>query len=307
MRNTFTLVAASLFVMYATTAIAVIIATGDGTGNTTAPSPEPGWYNNVGIGLSASSADLTAVYLRNGWVITAGHAGPRSIKLLGVTYAPVPGSTVNFRPNDLILYKLLDPKPPLPDLAITDAAPVVDTLVTMSGNGLTRHRASEFGAGGWLVASPHVMRWGTQHILSTPNGPPYRFITSFHDLTDPGPVPAGEHECQASGGDSGGGVFTGSGETAELIGIMSAVSKHQPQAVIYGDATFSIDLFPLRTDILAVIDVPDCNNGLDDDGDGVTDFPNDRNCLDASGASEYSPSGGSVDNGIPSLERMLGQ
>jgi hypothetical protein len=48
---------------------AVLISSDDGTGNTTAPASDPGW-SNVG-----DRGGLSAVYVGNGWVLSAGHVG----------------------------------------------------------------------------------------------------------------------------------------------------------------------------------------------------------------------------------------
>ena len=276
---------------------AVLIATGDGTGNTTAPPADPG-FANVGI-----VNGLTGVYLRNGWVITANHVGEQPITLLGVTYDPVPGSRVQFQnPDltfaDLIVFKL-QTKPPLPDLEITDSAPSFNTLVTLIGNGRNRGSATTFsGANGWAWGPGRTLRWGTNRIaiasdfvLNTQS-----FRTEFEDVSGP----PGQHEADLVTGDSGGGAFTGSGATAELLGIMFARAPFvgQPTGTsIYGNFGIVVDLFAYRAEILAVVDQPDCSDGLDNDGDGFADFPNDPGCADALDSDEHGPDF-ECDNGI---------
>ena len=51
----------------------MIIASGDGTGNTTAPADDPG-FANVG-----NRGGLTGVYLGRRWVLTANHVGEGDI------------------------------------------------------------------------------------------------------------------------------------------------------------------------------------------------------------------------------------
>jgi hypothetical protein len=116
----------------------------------------------------------------------------------------------------------------------------------------------------------------SQLILDTQS-----FATRFDDL--PG-SPPGQHEADIVPGDSGGGAFTGSGGSARLVGILFARAPLEGQPAntsIFGDFGIIADLFAYRTDILAVIDQPGCSDGLDDDGDGLTDFPNDPGCTDA--------------------------
>ena len=67
---------------------AVLIASGNGTGNTGPPPDDPG-FAHAGV-LSNNSA----VYLGDGWVLTANHVSVGSVTLGGVYHAAVPGTTV---------------------------------------------------------------------------------------------------------------------------------------------------------------------------------------------------------------------
>ena len=70
---------------------AVVISTGDGSGNTTAPADDPG-FANVGV----SNNNLSGVYLGNGWVLTAAHVGNATgFTFGGVFYDAVPDSRVS--------------------------------------------------------------------------------------------------------------------------------------------------------------------------------------------------------------------
>ena len=284
---------------------AVLISTGDGTGNTTPPAEDPG-FENVG-----SIGNFSGVYVGNGWVLTANHVGENPIMLLGVTYEPVIGSGVRFRNSDLSAadlkaFKLLGPDPPLPALAITESAPALDTLVTIIGNG--RHRGSATtweGLTGWNWGSGRTIRWGTNKISE--EGVVVLGSQAFSivfDKLSPGQA-NGQHEADIVNGDSGGAAFTGSSTTAELVGILFArgVFTDQPidtslmdtQGV--GNLGHVVDLFAYRNDILGIIDQPDCNDGLDDDGDGLTDFPDDPGCIDEFDTDERGASF-ECDNGI---------
>jgi len=292
---------------------AVLIATGDGTGNTTAPTDDPG-FDNVGI-----VGGRSGVYVGNGWVLTANHVGENPIQLLGVIYDPVPGSKVQFQssdpgmtPADLIAYKLLGDDPPLPPVAITNAAPSVTTLITVIGHGRSRGTAATWmGIDGWNWTSPGTTRWGTNKIhelfdennlvlipFPVPDTGTESFSIRFDDL-NPGQS-MGKHEAALISGDSGGGAFTGSGGSAELIGILVAFGAPLTQPAntsLYGNTGIMSDLFAYRNDILAVIDQPDCNDGLDDDGDGLVDFPDDPGCVDEFDTDERGASF-ECDNGI---------
>ena len=247
---------------------------------------------------------LSAVYARNGWVLTANHVGLGSFWLNNVTYQAVPGSLVRFDNTngtlaDLIAFKLTT-RPPLTDITIADAAPTVNTLVTVIGYGADRGTATSWmGVNGWTWSGSRSMRWGTNRIASVGDvaldTQTFRII--FDDIPNP---PPGQHEADIVFGDSGGGAFTGSGASAKLVGILFAHASFvgQPASTsLYGNAGLISDLFAYRSDILATIDRPDCNDGLDEDGDGMVDFPADPGCSSASDSSERS-SALVCDNGI---------
>lgn len=287
-------------------AASVLIATGDGTGNTTPPTADPG-FNNVGS-IYAPPTVGSGVYVGNGWVLTADHVGEKPIKFLGVTYQPVPGSGVQFQNPDLSFvdlkaFKLLDAKPPLPALAITDAATSVNTLVTVIGNGVSRGTATSWsGINGWNWAPGWTVRWGTNRIFDidadgTYGLPSQSFSIRFDDIPS---GPPGQHEAALVHGDSGGAAFTGSGASSELIGILySALAPgDQPASTsLFGNLGLVVDLFPYRNAILALIGQADCNDGLDDDGDGLIDYPADPGCTSAADDNERGP-GFQCDNGI---------
>ncbi len=278
-------------------AFAALIATGTGTGNTTAPNPDPG-FSRLGV-----VNGLSAVYFRNGWVLTASHVGTATFWLGTTGHAPVPGSTVRFsNPDsslaDLIAFKLAT-RPALADIALADTPASVSTLVTVIGRGVDRGTATSWrGFGGWTWGGSNAMRWGTNRISSVGNLAlaTKAFEITFDDIPNP---PAGQHEADIVVGDSGGGAFTGTGTSAKLVGILFARSTYGGQPAntsLYGNVGLISDLYAYRDEILAVVDRPDCNDGLDDDGDGFTDFPADLGCTSTTGASERSSF--ACDNGV---------
>src|SRR5262245_52871755 len=156
---------------FAAAASAVIIDTGDGTGNTSAPTPgdcqvllcsDPGWLN-VGVRTNG----LTGVYLGGRFVLTANHVGPGDIVLDGQTYVYVPGTAVQLDNGDntyadLLMFQI-HPEPPLPALAIRSLAVVPSTPVIMIGHGLNRGAATSWNLiEGWEWGSGKGMRWGTR-------------------------------------------------------------------------------------------------------------------------------------------------
>ncbi len=277
----------ALLALLALQASAALIATGDGTGNTTAPASDPG-FNRVGV-----VNGLSGVYFRNGWVLTANHVGEGAIVLAGTSYAAIPGSTVRFtNPNstkaDLIAFKLAT-RPALSDVAITDTPATLNTLITVIGNGADRGTATSWmSVSGWQWLGSHTMRWGTNRIskINETVFDTRTFRITFDQISNP---PAGQHEADIVTGDSGGGAFTGSGGSAELAGILfaHATAVGQPGSTsLYGNEGLIVDLYAYRDGILAVTDRPDCSDGLDDDGDGLSDFPSDPGCASVTDASE---------------------
>ncbi len=279
-------------------AFAALIATGSGTGNTTAPNPDPG-FGRLGV-----VNGLSAVYFRNGWVLTANHVGTATFWLAATGYAPVPGSTVRFsNPDsslaDLIAFKLAT-RPALADIALADTPASVSTLVTVIGRGLDRGAATSWmGIGGWTWGGSSTMRWGTNRISVVGDAAldTRAFRITFDDIQNPS---AGEHEADLVVGDSGGGAFTGAGTSAKLVGILFARSTYGGQPAntsLYGNHGMIADLYAYRDDILAVVDRPDCNDGLDEDGDGLVDYPSDPGCVNAGDFSERG-AGYECDNGV---------
>ncbi len=280
-------VLATSAVLPASPAFAALIATGDGTGNTTAPASDPG-FNRVGV-----VNGLSGVYVRNGWVLTASHVGEGALVLDGTSYAAVPDSTVRFTnpdstPADLIAFKLAT-RPPLADVAISDSPAALNTLITVIGYGADRGVATSWmGLSGWQWSGSHTKRWGTNRIsrIDEISLDTRAFQITFDNVSNP---PAGQHEADIVTGDSGGGAFTGSGGSARLVGILFAHATFvgQPGSTsLYGNAGMIVDLYAYRSAILAITDRPDCNNGLDEDRDGLADFPSDPGCASATDTSE---------------------
>ncbi|MEE3327844.1 MAG: trypsin-like peptidase domain-containing protein [Myxococcota bacterium] len=276
---------------------AVLIDSGDGTGNITAPANDPG-FDHV-----ADIKGLAGVYLQNGWVLTAYHVGSGDIELKGVTYDFVPGSFQRVQTSlgdtpDLALIKLAG-DPELPAMDIATQTPPTNAELILIGNGRSRGAALTWsGLGGWNYAYPFIKRWGTNRINASVT---LSNTESFYmEFNAPGDSTYTTHEAIATVGDSGGGVFQETGSGWVLAGTMFAVSKSQNQpadTALYTNATYAVDVATYRAGILSVISVPDCANGLDDDLDGQIDAGGDPGCDNAADTSERS-SALKCDNGI---------
>lgn len=274
-------------VTYASPAIAVVIAGSDGAINTSPPSPDPG-FANVGI-----MSGLTGVYLRNGWVLTASHVGMGPITLDGDLFDPIPGSEVRLAnesgaPPDLVVFKIYG-VPALPDLEIATVPRSLNEEVILVGHGRNRGASTTWSnLEGWALETGRALRWGTNRIsgvnefvLSTT-----AFSTVFDRLRGPG---SDAPEAQSVPGDSGGAVFAWNGSAGELVGIIFArgMPIDQPaDLALFTNTSVIADLHAYRSQIVALIDQPDCDNGIDDDGDGYVDYPDDPGCSDPLGPTE---------------------
>jgi len=283
---------------------AVIIDSGDGTGNITAPPDDPGWAN------LATRSSLTAVYLGRRWMLTANHVGAGDVVLEGQTYSPVPGSAVQFEnPDssqaDLMAFKIFgDPR--LPRLEIPSSSPMVGESLIVIGNGLNRGSATTFMAmGGYNWGIGDNMRWGT-NVVSEIDVLVYTTHSFAARFTDPLDPSATADEAAGANGDSGGAAFIKVGGDWYLAGTIFAISQYTGQlstTSIYGNQLFAVDLSFYRDDILAVIEQKSCSDGLDDDGDGFTDYPADPECASASDDSESNPSVPTL--GLPGMILLL--
>ena len=246
---------------------AVVITSGDGSGNVTPPSDDPGFAN---VGVKGDSA----VYLGGGWALTAKHSGAGDVTLGGVRYSLVPDSAIQIPTDETTLSDLslfrLQPLPPLPALTIAEAPASVGEAVVMIGNGNNRASAktywdaswNEVAAGepffhaGFLYGSGRTIRWGSNAVsriglsLSGPGSLSREFEMQFDDLPD---------EAQAVNGDSGGAIFAKRGGQWELLGIMNFVSHvgGAPSAsAVFGARSYAMDLSFYRDRILEHTGVP---------------------------------------------------
>lgn len=262
------LLAAILTLLLAAAAPAVIIDSSDGTGNTTAPAPDPGW-DHVGL-----RGGLTAVYLEDGWVITANHVSAGDVVLGGVTYSLVPGSSVRLQNADSTNADLqmfaISPEPPLAPLVIPSSVPSNGAALILIGNGRNRGATTSWDSNGppppgpiqgYLWDAGKTLRWGTNFVEDFP--PTRVFNTEvFGSVFDAGDS---AHEAQAATGDSGGAAFAWNGSQWELAGVMIAVGVYDGQPAdtsLYGQLTYAADLSVYRDQILDVIAMPEPSGGF---------------------------------------------
>lgn len=249
---------------------AVLIASGDGTGNTTAPPADPGWLHVGAVN------GLSGVYIGDGWVLTANHVGTGPITLGGVSYPVVPNSSVRLEHTagvltDLLLYRLIS-DPGLDTLPIAATPPPLSTEAILIGLGRDRGAAYTFsGHAGWRWTYTNTKRWGTNAVSQASfelnlSGQPLRALgLSFDDLGGTSP------EAIVTTGDSGGAAFVDD----SLAGILVARWSFGGQATassVFGNGSYVADLSYYQSQILAVAAELACSDGLDDDGDGLVDL-----------------------------------
>ncbi len=283
------LLTAALFavlIISANQSSALIIASGDGSGNITAPVDDPG-FANIGRRVPGEGAG-TFVYLGNNKVLTAAHIGIADVVFGGVTYTAVPASDVQLQnadlsPTDLVIFEIAG-DPGLPSVKIASTTPANGTDVVMIGAGLRREATETYwdidssdasdwiwnagtlashNASGFAISAATGIRWGTNEIASNdfdfngPSGAVQGMLTSFNEGATP-------HEAQAATGDSGAAVFykntdTNEWELSGLIiqtGTPNSWSNTPANHAIYGQATLMADLSQYEDQIVAAVPEP---------------------------------------------------
>lgn len=269
-----------IFSFFIAQARAVIVAGGDGTQNTTAPTDDPGWAN-VGL-LNGATGVYIGSYSNGYWVLTATHVGLGNITLGGTTYNAVGGSGVQIG-GDLYAFRIAT-NPSLPNLSLSLTRPANGSEGILIGEGLNRAASlttwyvdtgvnpytwstttfpeADATAGGYFYGSGNTMRWGSNTIDGAAS---YNVGTGATTglLMDFDPIVG---EAQGAPGDSGGALFFKNGSTWELAGILSAISTFsgstppngQPgSTAVFGNLTIAVDLSSYSGALGAVIPIPE--------------------------------------------------
>jgi hypothetical protein len=278
-------------------AAAVIISGGDGSGNTTAPTDDPG-FNKVGRIRASNGADSSVTYLGDKWFITAHHVkyfdSPTGVVVNGSSYAidassweRITNSTGAYagQDADLTVFQITKQPDILPLRIRSDRIPFSADVV-MIGNGRNRSANLTYWTTNWVAtnavsgvysgyvwATGSSLRWGENQVSSRDPfddgsfngeefGKQYGFQTTFD-------ADGGSNECQAIRYDSGGGVFYKNGSEWELAGIMLSTSGYPDQGVtraVYGNSTYIADISYYRSQITNYIE------NFDSDVDGLPDW-----------------------------------
>jgi len=258
---------------------AVVVAGGDGSGNTSGAGVS-GW-DYVGR-IDSSSKPSGVTYISDDWFITANHvwqnevinSGLTSVLLNGASYAIDTSNSVRITNSvgagvDLRLFKVTSSVAGLSGITIASSPPAVGTSITMIGSGMDRQssqiywhvntstwtetNAASANASGYKWATTKgTKRWGSNAVSST--GVEMGGMTCFDAVFDPI-----SGEAMGATYDSGGGVFTGSGDSVELAGIMITIGTYlgQPSGTsVFGNKTYMADLSAYSDQINQVIPEP---------------------------------------------------
>ncbi|MBN1942359.1 MAG: trypsin-like serine protease [Phycisphaerae bacterium] len=269
------LVVGSVVVLLVTmSAQAVIIRGGDGSGNTAAPLDDPGWANVGRRGVGS------AVYLGNGWVLTAAHVGAGTVQFGGEDFDARAGSAVRLHdpsnPDvlvDLMMFQIDGAPEGAESLSISSTTPAGGTDVIGIGYGRNRQEESTWWNSSWQqeTGSPRyrgfeydegrTKRWGENDIdvggfkVNAGWGATWALRMDFDRFGG-----QGGNEFQAADGDSGGGLFSFNGSEWELCGLMMAVGIYgsQPdETAVFGDYTYAVDLSRYYDQLTTVMAMPE--------------------------------------------------
>lgn len=202
--------------------------------------------------------DSSAVYIGNGYVITASHTyGPTSVILDGVGYSvDTSFPAIAFTPLDVRLYKILNP-PSLPLIPFPDAAESdLNRACTMIGWGKGKGAIVVGSGWQWGDDTTKAKRWGT----NTTGGAvaAISYLTYSYNATyttfdaSNSPNATGQTEAGAAESDSGGGLFQqftsgGPWKLSALLTLANYVQATYPGGATLYNPNTSYASFAVRT------------------------------------------------------------
>lgn len=263
----------------AQSASAVIIAGGDGSGNTNLTGVSGGAY--VGTVNGASGVFLGY----GGWVLTAAHVGSGDFTLGATTYtASGPSYRLHEAGNpaantDLVLFHLAT-WPSLADLTLASSDPTTNTAITMIGAGRNRATSISYyqvntlttpytwaagtlgnhNASGFAYAAGTTLRWGTNNVsgptetINPTDGVNFYGNTVIFPATFD--AAGGSNEAIVAPGDSGGGVFLAGNILVGINDSLAVISGQPADTAIFNDASYMTNIASYRDQIVALVPEP---------------------------------------------------
>jgi hypothetical protein len=240
-------------------------------GNLVAPTGLGDQPSDPGFNYVGQVNGSSAVYLGDGWVLTANHVGAGDLTLGGTTYRFDAGESYQIGGADLRLFKISS-GPAFAPLKLSTRAPVKDDYTVMIGAGRTPQSTSRtlyfvdtsdpqnsvwdtspFSGydtvyAGFPTSSETAARWGTNLVDSVVQDMSYDSYTATDLIvTDFDAYVQTPYEAQAVTNDSGGGLFIEREAGWELAGTIVSVGHYNNQpggagAALYGNLTYAIDL-----------------------------------------------------------------
>ena len=260
---------------------AVIIAGGDGSGNTTAPTGGQGW-DYVGR-IDNANAYSSVTYIDNNWFITANHVkvfdNPTGVLFGGSSYSIDPNTWTRLQNSngddaDLMMFRVTG-SVGLSGLTVRSSATANGSFLTMIGNGRNREATETSWNSSWVEgghppvytgykwASGSTKRWGTNvkdvdaGLVDDGFGITDMFYSDFDDI--------GGSEAQGATYDSGGGVFYNNGGEWELAGLMLSTSGYSGQpggTAVYGNRTYMADMQHYADQINTTAAIPEPSTAI---------------------------------------------
>jgi hypothetical protein len=269
-----------------TQAVAVMVGTTPGTVPNTSVNPasfgpgwtagDPGWAN-----VASTGTFLNAVYIGDGWVLSANHTGVSPVQFdpSGPTYSPIPNQSFQV-PNptgvsgltapaaDLRLYRI-NTDPGLPSLTLATQPLALNDDVVFMSYGVTRSPTElhwnvnnstdpptwtsvpSGGANSGYAGAGSAKRWGTNQVaddntvLGESDADLTTIVTSgtIANLTVYDQNSSNPFESQVVGGDSGSGVWHKRNGQWELAGIVVANYIFKGQSTSTFNASNSLAVY----------------------------------------------------------------
>ncbi|MBP7276164.1 MAG: PEP-CTERM sorting domain-containing protein [Kiritimatiellae bacterium] len=269
-------------------ASAVIIASADGSGNTTASESNFDAWNNVGR-ITKTGVPSSVTYVSNNWFLTAWHVRtndlPTSVTIAGVTHTIKESSwtpilNADDSQTDLVMFRVNGVVTNAPSKLIPQGTnPTSGSAVTMIGHGRNRATSLTYWDADWNVTNEEnqvysgyvwgsntgTKRWGSNtiegyNLISYAVKDRSLTTTVFRtEFTEN----AGADEAQGATYDSGGGVYWSSSGDWYLSGIMVTIGfvgrSSAASKAVFGDVTYSAHIGTYSNQISGIAAVPEPN------------------------------------------------